>query len=278
MDSDNELGLGLLGLQALLYRLITAPNGVAGAVAAEASLKTSGLSGVIAAGERMSAVERAGIYANAYFFRLLEVCKEDFQATLSVIGEKEFHNLITGYLLAFPPTEPSVLYVGQHLASYIASSPFGVRWPFLADLARLERLLIESFHAADAAPLGLAAMRAIAPGDWPGVEMRLHPATRLLETRWRIDQVLSAAERRDSSPVPEASPATLLVWRRDARVFYRAIEPAEAEALRLAASGAIFGAICEVIAASATGVESPDLIGRLLSRWLGDGLLLAPAK
>ena len=268
----------LRDLQALLYRLITAPNGVAEGVAADALLKEGGLGEIIAVDERMSAMDRVGIYADAYFYRLLEVCKEDFPATLAVIGENGFHDLITGYLLAYPPTEPSVLYAGHHLGGYIDASPIGVRWPFLADLARLERILIESFHAADASALGLAAMRAIAPGDWPFVEMRLHPAIRLLDTRWRIDEVLAAVARGASPFEPEASAVTLLIWRRDARVSYRAIERAEAAGLRLAKHGANFGAICEVIAASADVIEAPDLIGRLLARWLEDGLLTAPME
>lgn len=272
MTHDGELRVR--ELHALLYRLITAPNGVAESGEPEAG----GLDEIIAGDERMSPADRVGIYADAYFYRLLQVCKEDFTATLAVIGETEFHNLITGYLLAHPPTEPSVLYAGQHLSVYIGASPIGERWPYLADLARLERLLIESFHAADAAPLSLAAMRAIAPGDWPDVEMRLHPATRLLDTCWRIDEVLAAVARGNPPAEPDAGAVTLVVWRRDARVSHRAIEPVEAAALRLAEPGAQFGAICEVIAASAHDGGATDVIGGLLARWLEDGLLIAPIE
>jgi hypothetical protein len=34
-----------------------------------------------------------------YFYRLLDAIKEDFPATLKILGDFEFHNLITGYLI-----------------------------------------------------------------------------------------------------------------------------------------------------------------------------------
>ena len=35
-----------------------------------------------------------------------DVFKEEFPATLALLGEVNFHNLITGYLVDYPPTEP----------------------------------------------------------------------------------------------------------------------------------------------------------------------------
>src|SRR5271156_2015518 len=108
-------GPRLRDLQRLLYRLITASDGVSEGLAADSALKAGGLNEIIAGDERMGSADRLGIYADAYFFRLLDVCKEDFPATVAAIGEGEFHNLITGYLMAYPSDSPSVLYVGSHL-------------------------------------------------------------------------------------------------------------------------------------------------------------------
>jgi hypothetical protein len=62
--------------------------------------------------ERLSAAERIDIYANAYFFRLLECLGGDFPATLAVLGADSFAALVKEYLLEHPPTEPSILYAG----------------------------------------------------------------------------------------------------------------------------------------------------------------------
>ena len=100
--------------------------------------------------QRLSAAERVEIYANAYFYRLLECLGEDFPATLAVLGADNFPALVKEYLLEHPPTEPSILYAGLYLADFLNDHPFAERWPFISDLARLERAVLDVFHAADA--------------------------------------------------------------------------------------------------------------------------------
>jgi len=268
---------GLKRLQEILYRLITAPNGVAEGLAHETGLPAGGIAAIIAGDERMTPAERVEIYANGYFYRLLDVLKEDFPATLAVAGADHFHNLVTGYLIDFPPTEPSIYFAGRNFAAYLSTHPMRERWPFLAELAQLERTTLESFHAADAHPLDADAMRETPVAEWPALAMRTHPATRLVESKWRVDEVLRAVEDGNEWRVPKREAVTIVVWRRDARVFYRAAEPGEREALRMASAteGTTFAAICEAIAAGAgEGQDAAALINRLLARWLLDGLLL----
>ena len=93
------------------------------------------------------------IYANAYFYRILDCLKEDFPATLATLGADNFHNLVTGYLIEYPPTEPSIAYAGRYMSEFLRHHPLSERWPFIAELARLERTVTEVFHAAEAEPL-----------------------------------------------------------------------------------------------------------------------------
>jgi hypothetical protein len=142
---------GLAELQGLLCRLIAAPAGAEEAAGRERTLQALGLDGVIAGNRRRSAADRLRTYANAYFYRLLDIFKEEFLCTYTVVGDVNFHNLITGYLIEYPPSEPSVFYAGCHLSRYLEkiSGPPTTsvsQWPFLADLARLERACLEVFH------------------------------------------------------------------------------------------------------------------------------------
>jgi hypothetical protein len=287
----------LKDLQEVLYRLIVAPGGVAEGLAYEIALPAGGLATLIAGDDRMSAVERVEVYANGYFYRLLDVLREDFPATLAIAGDDNFHNLVTGYLIDYPPTEPSIYYAGSNFATYVASHPLLGRWPFLADLARLERATLESFHAADAPALDAGALRAITPAQWPTLSLRAHQATRLLDCAWRVDEVLRAVEdgaapATIAPPAPAGAGGAIVVWRRATRVAYRVAERGEGEALRLAlaappgaAPGATFAAICDAIAAAAggegAGRDAEDLaasIQRLLACWLADGLLMRSAS
>jgi hypothetical protein len=290
-DKAIDDSVKLRRLQEILYRLIVAPDGVDEGLAHETALPAGGVLALIAGDARMTAVERVEVYANGYFYRLLDVLKEDFPATLAVVGADNFHNLVTGYLIDYPPTEPSVYHAGRNLATYLIAHPLCGRWPFLADLARLERATLESFHAADAPALEPGALRALAPTQWPALALRAHPATRLVDCAWRVDEVFRAVEDGGgaptiTAPAPPGAGAVIVVWRRDTRVAYRVAERGEGAALRLAlaappgaAPGTTFGAICDAIAAAAPDSEDvAALISRLLARWLTDGVLTDSAN
>src|SRR5271168_4134605 len=260
-------------LESLLYRLITAPSGVAEGLAAERALDAGGLDDIVLGDERLSAEARVDIYANMYFYRLLDALKEDFPATLAVLGDDNFHNLVTGYLLEYPPTEPSLYYCGRYLPTWLRDHPLREGAPFIADLAAVERAVVEVFHGSDAAALDPDSMRAIAPADWPALKLGIHPSAKLLALDWRVSDLLRAVEEdRPWIPAPRAA-AKVLVWRRDARVFHRDLETAEADALDAALRGATFAEICERVAANA-GIHDPvAAMNKMLARWLSDGLL-----
>ena len=224
--------------------------------------------------ERLSAFERVNIYADAYFYRLLECLGEDFPTTLAVLGEDNFAALVRGYLLEYRPTEPSIVYAGLYLADFLNRHPFSERWPFVAELARLERAVLDVFHAADAPALRVEALRAIPSGEWPAVKLRAHPAVEIVHGEWRITDLLDAVEHGREWTDPEHREASVLVWRQNALVHYRSLEPVERDALVLVSKGASLAAVCEAVAAGAQETNHVGLIGHLLARWLADGIIM----
>jgi hypothetical protein len=264
----------LEGLQSALYRLIVAPNGVEEALASAPGLPSGGLDPIIVNEGLLSARERLEIYANAYFYRVLDVLKEEFPATLAAIGEVNFHNLITGYLIEYPPTEPSILYAGRYLPDFIRTYPLSDQKPYLGELARLERTALEIFHAADASVLDGSMMCEIPPHEWPTMVMRRHPATWVLNLQWRVDELLSAVENGESWREPKPCSNSLLVWRQNSKVHYRVLQREERAGLELAGQGATFESICEAVGTEADSDEDlAALINRMLTRWLSEGLL-----
>lgn len=261
-------------VESLLYRLITAPSGVAGGLAQEKSLARGGLAQVIAGDDRLSAEERVDIYANMYFYRILDVLKEDFPATLAMLGLERFHNLITGYLIEYPPAHFSIAHAGNHLADFISEHPLRDEFPFLADLARLERALIDVFHAADAVPLDAEEMRGIAPEEWPSLKLRLHPANQILELEWKVPAILNAIEQGEEPSPPVRADISILVWRNRNRVYYRAIDSAERDALDDIAKGTTFAEICETIASGVDEGDPASAINQRLETWLRGGILV----
>ena len=260
-------------LESLLYRLITAPNGVAEGLVAERELGATGLDAIVLGDDRLSAEDRVDIYANMYFYRILDALKEDFPATLAVLGDDNFHNLITGYLLEYPPTEPSISYCGRHLATYLRRHPLREDAPFVADLAKLERAIVEVFQGPDAPALESDSLRAVTPEEWPAIKLRIHPSAQILALDWRVSELLRAVEEQRPWKRADQSAVEVLVWRRDARVFYRDLERVEADALEAASRSATFAEICDVVAADAGSEDPIATMNRMLARWLSDSLL-----
>jgi hypothetical protein len=268
------MSVPLKQLQSILYRLITAANGVAEGLAGECSMPAGGLDALVLGDDRLSAEARVDIYANMYFYRLLDVLKEDFPATLRVLGDDNFHNLATGYLIEYPPTEPSVHSCGRYLADFLRGHAHRKDEPYIADLAALERAVVEVFHGPDAAVLEADELRAIAPEKWPALMMRTHPALQILKLEYQVAELLRAVEEDREWKPADAGTVEVIVWRHDSKVFYRELEKVEQRALAAARNGVTFAKICDLVAEDRDATKDPvDELNRLLARWLADGIL-----
>ena len=286
MASDVPAGaaLSLRALQGLLYDLMTAPEGVAAGLAAR-GLPADALDGLIVGDVRLSAAARLDIYANMYFFRILDVLREEFPRVATALGADAFHNLITDYLLADRPAHPSLREAGARLPAYLRAHALGAERPWLAELAALERAHRELFDGADAEVLTLAALQALPPDAFATLPVRLIPTHRLACHAFDVSRSWEAlAAGRDSDVTePRPDPETLLIWRRETTVHHRAVGGAELAMLRHAAEPTTLVGLCEVFAREANRAlpeprDDAALAGeafQILAGWVDDGLLAA---
>ena len=113
--------------QELFWRLITAPEGVHAGVEAlsrEGVMNRGELDDLFQGGRTgegagLPAADRLDIYANMYFYRLLDALKEDYPRVQQALGEQRFHNRITDYLVAWHIYATSIhgVYIPVLLAS-----------------------------------------------------------------------------------------------------------------------------------------------------------------
>ncbi len=264
--------MDLKQFQSLLYRRITSPDALTVGLSDDGASSSGGIEVLVLGDERLSALERIDIYADAYFYRLLDCLNEEFPATLAVVGPDNFAALARDYLLHYPPSEPSIIHAGRYLATFLRNHRL------IAELARLERVILDVFHARDAPALGVEAIRTLPSHQWPELKLRAHPAVEIVHSEWRVADVLSAVESGDDWSEPGHQSAAAIVWRQDAQVRYRDLQEVEARALALVSEGATFAAICEAIAADADQPDRTTLIGQMLARWLADEIILAEAS
>ncbi|HKJ24597.1 MAG TPA: DNA-binding domain-containing protein [Myxococcota bacterium] len=270
--------------QRRLWRLLTAPDGVAAALADAGDAEGLALEGWLGSDARATASTRLEIYAHAYFQRIHDVLARDLPTLAAALGADGFHDLAAAYLCVHPPSRPSLRHAGARLPGFLATdaaaAPFRRRWPFAADLARLEWALGEAFDAPDAPPLARAELEALAPERWETLALAPHPSVRRLSVGWNVAALRAAFEADDEDaagaalPSPEAGDATLLVWRSRERVRFRALDADEADLLARLATGATFGALCEAVARRHGPDEAPARAAARLAAWLDAELLV----
>jgi hypothetical protein len=281
--AEPELGL----LQRRLWNLVTAPEGTAAALAAEKDLPREGLSGLLRGDLGIAPEERLAVYSSAYFNRIHECLRSDFGALARALGPDDFHDLVKTYLLAHPPSHPSLRYAGQDLADFLAAEPLAVifsrRCAYCADLARLEWALCHAFDARDAPILARKELSAVASAVWGSLCLRPSPSLAVLTLGFPVHTVRERFDREGEEATWDAPPALdpaqthVRVWRREETVYARAISALEAKALRGLERGEAFGVLCERVAEEVGEGDAAREAVRFLESWLSAGLLCALA-
>ncbi len=271
--------MNLREAQELYFGLITAPEGVVKALEereARGEAARAAVEGLFAGDERMGAVERLDVYANMYFFRLRDVLAEDFARTSAVLGEARWHNLVTDYLLAHPPTRWSLRWAGEALPEFLRGHAYGAERPWLADVAALEWARNEAFQAGDAGPMRVEDLVNVHPEVWPTLTFGAVPGTVLVSSRWDLEGWWGSGGTEPPAEAPGGQ--LLLVWRDpDDDGHHEALPADDVEPVRRLFAGAPFADVCEACAPEDAGEEEAEEAGRraveLLLRLIALGIV-----
>jgi hypothetical protein len=269
-------------IQQCLLGLIRAPSGIAAALA-EGGPEGLELSDLIHGDTRLSAEGRLEIYANAYFYRILERLTEDFPTLAQLLGEAWFHDLVTAYLLACPPRHPSLRFAGDRVSAFLGDdprgAPFRARFPWARDVARLEWAVLDAFDAPDDPQLTRETLAAVPQADWPDLVFEFHPAFQLLNLDWTARRVRSSVDAGEAT-ASEALAEELnhvAVWRADERVFHRGVDADEFASLEVARAGDNFGEQCARLADRVGDSDAPAVAVGFITRWIDAGWLTGVA-
>jgi hypothetical protein len=262
----------LADTEARFHALVTARDDVAAIAARDAAVRAT-IDAMVVGDDRLSAVERLGVYATMYFVRIHDVLRDEYARTAAVLGGEAFHGLVTDYLQACSPAHPSLREAGARLPAFVAAHALAADRPWLVELARLERARHEVFDGPDAAPLSIAALRGVAPEQFGALRLRLIPAHRLLDGRFTVSETWRADD--PGATPPRAQPETLIVWRREVDVFHRPSDADEARWLARMADGegVTFETLCATLGETLPDEAAAARAFELCARWAAEGLL-----
>ncbi|HEX3845358.1 MAG TPA: DNA-binding domain-containing protein [Steroidobacteraceae bacterium] len=214
---------------------------------------------------------RFAVYRNNVASSLIEALEAAYPAVRRLVGEDYFRAVARIYVADAPPRSPIMLHYGEGFAEFLARYEPLADYPYLRDVARIERAWLEAYHAAEAEPLNPDVLAGIAAHRVADLCFTLHPSVRLVRsafpalTIWR-------ANVRDEAPLPiglEAAAEDALIARPEAEVEVRLMPPGGARFLEALAQG---WPLAE--AAAACACESFDLTAHLTAL-LESGLLTA---
>jgi hypothetical protein len=273
-------------VQRWFQAVVTHPEGVEGGVESEEAqrlirLNRSELEAVIGRSRNLTAAERMGIYANAYYARLLECLGAFFPVLQKTLGAEVFEGFAFEYLQHYPSQSYTLDRLGESFARFLGETrpepeegeePGAVGWPdFLIDLAVFEWNLNQVFDGP-----GVEGKPLLTPellGSFPAerfAEARLAPVPclRLLAFRFPVNAYYTAArhvEEGEDLPIPDPAPEHVALTRRDFVVRRYPLNAAQHALLVKILAGAPMG---EAIAAAAeiSGLDD-EALGAELQSW-----------
>ena len=161
---------------------------------------------------------RFAVYRNNVHVGLVEALLKRYPIVARLVGDDFFRGMARVYVGSHKPASPLLIYYGADFPDFIASFAPAAGIPYLADVARLESAWLEAYHAADAAPLEIAALVALPPERLPDLRLVPHPATRMVVSRFPVGSIWSAHRSEPVQPVGHARPETVLLVRPAAEV------------------------------------------------------------
>ncbi|OXX24880.1 hypothetical protein BWR16_05930 [Vibrio sp. V01_P9A10T6] len=137
---------------------------------------------------------RFAVYRNNVIVSLIDALTDSYPVVQSLVGEAFFQAMAREFIKGHPPSSPVLVWYGSEFPDFITSFIPASGVPYLADVARLEWMRIESWHAADAEPISQETLAA-----WLSDEVALeqtcfilHPSLNTFDSQYPIASIWSA--------------------------------------------------------------------------------------
>ena len=225
--------------------------------------------------QKVGAIKRLSIYANAYRLRIIEALATAYPKLHSLLGDDYFDSTARSYIKQYPSTYRNMRWVGGEMAAHLqATLP---QHPIASEMAQFEWALGIAFDAEDAPIVSLQDMAKIPPENWAALTFILHPSAHLLPLQLNVVQIWNALDCEETPPNPIQTNAPCLVWRKNLNAHFKSIDVAECAALQLVIAGASFGELCENLQKNDYEAAASMQAAQYLSSWLHEGLIVKAA-
>jgi len=264
-------------IQRWMQAVITWPGEIQDGIASEDAqsaipLNPDELETVITRSSQLTSQERIGIYANAYYARLLECLSEEYPALIAALGETAFGAFCMQYLQSCPSTSYTLGDLGAQFPEFLSENrPAREQsdvpdWTdFLVEVATLERLYSEVFDGAGIEQTPLLTpekLNSLSPEEWPELKLQLAPCFRLCRFHYPVHEFITSVRKAEEPAIPVPQTTWLAITRRNFIVRRESISEPEYLLLSQLQEGRRIGEAIAVLI-EAKLLDPEDLVAHL---------------
>jgi hypothetical protein len=183
----------------------------------------------LVAGDGVPPAGRVAIHRHHFVSSLTAALRVTYPVVHRLVGDGFFRYAARAFIAACPPRDPRLAAYGAALGDFLEAFPPCRALAYLGDVARLEWAIDRAWHADEAVPLAVAALRSVDPSGLAGLTVRFDPSIALLASAWPVDAIWRA--NRDGAPAGRIvdageGPVALEVRRLGDDVVFRRLAPA----------------------------------------------------
>ena len=180
------------------------------------------------------ASERLAVYKNNMHAQLLDALAATFPAVERLVGDEFFRYAAREYVGIHPPRRATLVGYGDRFPEFLGRFPPATTVPYLPDVARLELLYLEAYHAAEADALDVSEFTAWLAANAGDAALALHPSARLMQSSFPVSRIWELNRQTDAWQGKTSIPGEaehLLIIRPQATVEVRRLSPGPFAAL-----------------------------------------------
>jgi Putative DNA-binding domain len=126
---------------------------------------------------------RMAVYRNNVVSALVNALRVRYPVTEQLVGKEFFSTMARRFADLNRPASPVLIDYGAALPGFIANFAPAASVPYLSDVAALESLWWQSYHAADAGLASAEDLMGVPAENWGDVRFRFHPSMALLRSK-----------------------------------------------------------------------------------------------
>lgn len=157
------------------------------------------------------APKRFAVYRNNVTSGLTRAMEASFPVIRKLVGDEFFQAMAVVFARAHPPRSRLLAQYGDAFPEFLSNFPPVAHLGYLADVARLEQAIRESYHAADTPALPPQSLAGLSEARLLAARLHLSATVRLIRSPWPVHAIWLA--NTEGGPPPTAKAEDVLVLR-----------------------------------------------------------------